>query len=218
MTAAYMSRMYFQLFFGEKVQAKFIESGLIKVTLSILSVLSLWFVFAWNPLNPNANWLTNWLVPVSDQSIPHRGFITILSIGLALIGLFISYLYVARQSLQVPIEKVKSMFYQLSKHHFYLDFFYSKVLTRGLMKWAEFVYFFDKKILDRFIDYLAMAEVIFANIIGWFDRAVVDGLVNLMARTARFFGNRARNIQSGSVQMYFVWAIVGILAIFYFLN
>lgn len=219
MTAAYMSRMYFQMFFGKNMHARFNESLYVKLPLIVLAVLSMAFVFVVNPLNPKSGWLTGLLDSViAQKAMVDHPIILILSIGLALLGLFVSYLYVERHLMETQIEIVKRLLYRLSRHHFYLDHFYRKVVARGMVILAKVTYIFDKKVIDLLIDSIAKGEVIVSYIVGWFDRSVVDGLVNLAARFARFLGNRVRSVQSGNVQYYFVWALIGVLAIFYFLN
>jgi NADH-quinone oxidoreductase subunit L len=219
MTAAYMSRLYFQAFFGGKEQKLFQEASVVKISLGILSLLSLGVVFSLNPLNPNATWLSGFLRNVMDiQVMVHHPVLPVISIVLALFGLFVSYLYVDRHLMETPIHIVKKLLYRLSRHHLYLDHFYRLVVARGAMVLAKGLFWFDQKVVDRLIDLLAKTEVVIAHIVGWVDEFVVDGMVNLTARFARFLGNRTRRVQSGNVQYYFVWALIGVLAIFYFMN
>lgn len=219
MTAAYMSRLFFQVFFGEKEREKFKESVQIKIALITLAILSVGFVFSFNPLNPFASWLTKTLIPiVGFPEMGHYPLIPFVSIGLAVFGLFISYLYTERHLMETMVGMGKKSFYRLSRHNFYLDFFYQSVVAKSVLLTADFIYFIDKKVIDVLIDSIAKAEVILSHIVGWIDRDVVDGLVKALARFTRFVGNRTRSIQGGSVQMYFVWALIGLLTMFYFLN
>lgn len=63
-------------------------------------------------------------------------------------------------------------------------------------------------------------KVIFGCIstpIAWFDRHVVDGLMNLLARAANGAAYAIRDMQSGSVQRYCIWLLGGALGLTIFL-
>ena len=219
MTAAYMSRLYFQVFFGPKERTLFNQSLQVKLPLILLAVLSFWIVFVFNPFHAQTNWVLNVIDPVVQLgSFTTQPLTPIVSAALAVFGLFISYLYVERHLMEMPVELVKKVFYRLSRHHFYLDLVYRNILVVGVLWIGKALAWIDKNVIDFIVDWTAKGEVILANIIGWFDRFVVDGLVSASARFARFLGNRTRSFQGGSVQTYFTWALVGILVIFYFLN
>ncbi len=219
MTAAYMSRLYFLVFFGEKHRERFRESLWVKLPLVLLSALSIWIVYVINPIHATPNWLLNMISPVvtlgTFANLPTVPFI---SVGLAISGLFISFLYIERHLMELLMELVQKIFYRLSRHHFYIDLLYRKILATGIVILGRVTGWIDKHILDFVIDWTAKMEVIVSNVVGWFDRSVVDGFVNVVARFARFLGNRTRSIQGGSVQGYFIWALLGVLLIFYYLN
>ncbi|MFY0625888.1 MAG: NADH-quinone oxidoreductase subunit L [Reichenbachiella sp.] len=219
MTAAYMSRLYFQVFFGEKERKYFQESFYVKGVVILLAVLSFWFVFSINPMDPSASWLTKSLQPIVGYvEMGHYTMIPIISISLALFGMFIAYLYVDRHLMETQIEIVKKIFYRLSRHNFYLDQFYKSIFSKAILILANITYFVDKNVIDRLINVIAKSEVIISHVIGWVDRSIIDGLVSSVARIAMFTGSRTRSIQGGNVQVYFVWALIGLLSIFYFLN
>ncbi|OYV85295.1 MAG: hypothetical protein B7Z63_05690, partial [Ignavibacteriae bacterium 37-53-5] len=50
---------------------------------------------------------------------------------------------------------------------------------------------------------------------GKFDHYVVDGLVNFTAWFTGLLGRGARKIQTGRVQTYIVFALLGVIIIFY---
>jgi len=53
---------------------------------------------------------------------------------------------------------------------------------------------------------------------GGFDRYVVDGIVNGVAYVSGFFGLLLRKFQSGRVQTYIVFVILGVMILFYMLR
>lgn len=59
-------------------------------------------------------------------------------------------------------------------------------------------------------------KIIFKGIsapIAWFDRHIVDGSLDLLARTAQKAGALIRPMQSGNVQTYSIWFLAGVLLI-----
>ena len=59
-------------------------------------------------------------------------------------------------------------------------------------------------------------KIIFKGIsapIAWFDRHIVDGSLDLIARTAQKAGALIRPMQSGNVQTYSIWFLAGVLLI-----
>ncbi|SHK19064.1 NADH-quinone oxidoreductase subunit L [Reichenbachiella agariperforans] len=218
MTAAYMGRLYFRVFFGTQVKSRFVENIKMKLPLMVLTALSFWAVFTLNPFGSH-NGVTDSLAQIIfNPEMAHYTWLPILSVVLAVSGILVAYLYVEKGMLVKPVSASKKIWGGLSANNFYLDYFHRKIVAGGAMKGASFLFFFDKKILDRLIDLLAKAEVVFAHFVGLIDKHVVDGLVKLLAWTARFAGGRTRKLQSGNVQMYFVWALFGLLIIVYFLT
>ena len=85
---------------------------------------------------------------------------------------------------------------------------------RGLHKAAYHRFYIDE--VYQFVTH----RVIFACIsapVAWFDRHVVDGLMNLVARVTNGAAYLIRDIQSGSVQSYCIWFLGGALGLTIFL-
>ena len=85
---------------------------------------------------------------------------------------------------------------------------------RGLHKAAYHRFYIDK--VYQFVTH----RVIFACIsapVAWFDRHVVDGLMNMLARATNGAAYVIRDMQSGSVQRYCIWFLGGALGLTIFL-
>ena len=81
---------------------------------------------------------------------------------------------------------------------------------RGLHKAAYHRFYIDE--VYQFVTH----RVIFACIsapVAWFDRHVVDGLMNLVARVTNGAAYVIRDMQSGSVQRYCIWFLGGALGL-----
>ena len=85
---------------------------------------------------------------------------------------------------------------------------------RGLHKAAYHRFYIDE--VYQFVTH----RVIFACIsapVAWFDRHVVDGLMNMLARASNGAAYVIRDMQSGSVQRYCIWFLGGALGLTIFL-
>ena len=85
---------------------------------------------------------------------------------------------------------------------------------RGLHKAAYHRFYIDE--VYQFVTH----RVIFACIsapVAWFDRHVVDGLMNMLARATNGAAYVIRDMQSGSVQRYCIWFLGGALGLMIFL-
>ncbi|WP_422360094.1 NADH-quinone oxidoreductase subunit L [Reichenbachiella sp.] len=220
MTAAYMARLYFTVFFnGESKEEKYSEAIAVKWPLLVLSVLSIGFVFSADPLNPDGSWLLPALSEFEGGAVAeHFTLVPVSSIGLALAGLIFSYLYVEKKMFVGLVSGVKSVAYSLSNKNFYLDEIYKVALVQSALQLAKVAYWWDQKVVDRIVNLIGKTQVVLAYFTGWFDRNIVDGGVKLITWTVNFAGNRTRQVQSGNLQGYLVWAVFGVLLIFYFFN
>lgn len=218
MTAAYMARLYFKVFFNDgKQKEKYSEALVIKAPLIVLSLLSLGFVFSANPINPDSSWLLPVLSNFNGSAIAqHFSLIPVLSIALALAGLAFSYFYIEKKMFGGLVDGIKTVAYSLSNKNFYLDEIYKVVIVRGSLLLAKAAYWWDQKVVDRVVNLIGETQVVLAYLTGWFDRSVVDGGVKLLTWTVNFAGNRTRQMQGGNLQAYLAWAVFGLLLIFYF--
>lgn len=218
MTAAYMARLYFKVFFNSSTTAEpYAEAAVVRVPLLILALLSIGFVFSANPFDPNSSWLVSALSSFSSGQVAgHSVVVPVLSIGLALAGLGFSYLYIERKMFGGLVATTKSLTYKLSNQNFFIDIFYDLAVVRGSKVLAQAAYWWDQKVVDRVVNLVAELQVVLAYLLAWFDRNIVDGCVKLATWLARFAGERTRRMQGGNVQNYLAWAVFGVLLIFYF--
>lgn len=96
-------------------------------------------------------------------------------------------------------------------HHFYLDTLYDLTLVRPVMHLAAGAAAFDRRVIDYSLNTFSKILVVFAKIIAWFDRTVVDGLVRGSGALARGSGHLGRWMQSGKLQTYYIFSLLGLL-------
>ena len=157
----------------------------------ILAVCSLWIIISWSPFVH-----TRW-----DQlHADHNWTITIFSMAWVLAALITSYL--ARNSRYVS----KTLY-----NGFYIDQAYHWTTKQIGLPLARATARADKQWVDGFIHATAYGQVIIAHVTGWFDRAIVDGIINGLAGMVKGVGAFTRSFQGGKIQLYIFWSVFTII-------
>nr|AFA27866.1 NADH-plastoquinone oxidoreductase subunit 5 [Molineria capitulata] len=119
-------------------------------------ILSKWLTPSTNFFHPNYNFSVDWYEFLTNA---------ILSISIALFGLFIASIlygsvYSSFQNLdlinsfvkggpkRIFLDQIKNVLYNWSYNRGYIDIFYTRILTTGIRRLAEFIQFFDRRIID----------------------------------------------------------------------
>ena len=137
----------------------------------------------------------------------------VLSIIVAGLGIFLSWLFYHRRTLSA--ESVATTFrpiYNLFWHKYYFDEFYDGVLV-ALTVWKSRLFAqFDGSVVDGIVNGVGtVTRDILAAFVGFFDNRVVDGLVNRVAQVTWAVGGRIRRIQTGAIQTYLFVVLAGIV-------
>lgn len=198
LTVIYIFRFVTRIFFGPENATRNLTVDepppVMRAPIALLAVASLWITVSWNPFNP-----TGWILPVGSA---HSVALTFFSIGWVLLGLGFAWFLVKRN---------KSLHADMFFHALYIDRFYHLFIVVPTLFMARVSTFIDKKIIDRSIHGLAYAQVIVAHLAGWFDSAVIDGVVNGTASVSRLAGSFTRSFQGGKIQLYVFWAVFTII-------
>ena len=210
LTACYMARQGRLVFFGNarNPESRSHESDLLlTVPVLILAVLSIGFVFAGNPFSAEHGWFFR-LFPAENDHGGHL-WIALLSISVVALGLWLGW--------RMPVLAKSTSLSRLSEHNWYLDGFYKRLIVRPFVRLAYLSYGFDRRVIDKLVDFVGIGTTVLAHMIGWADRMIVDGLVNGASWLAHRLGNLTRSVQNGRVQSYIASAVVGLLVILWFL-
>ena len=184
LTAFYMFRLYYNIFWGkEHKHAHTPHESPLTMTFPLMFLGLLTVVGGFIPFGKLVT------ADRADYTIHLDMMIATISVVVAVIAiLFASYLY--RKPSEVPTQmanKVRRL-YLAAYHRFYID---------------EVYMFITKKIIFNGI----------SRPIAWFDRHVVDGTMNGMASVTDWTSIKIRRFQSGSVQWYAYVFLVGVLTI-----
>ena len=129
--------------------------------------------------------------------------------------------------------------FQIWRNKYYFDEFYGFVVVGGTHLVCRISYWFDRTVVDGLVNGVAsLTRTLFGalswfdlnvvdglvNLVGWFGRAfsavqgwvdlyIVDGIVNLIAGFTGWWGRMLRRFQTGKVQDYLMYVVLGVLVI-----
>ncbi len=151
-------------------------------------------------------------VALERARVANTGMAEGAALGSALAGfLFAFVLFVWRPSWSASLRRAFRPFYNASQRGWYLDAIYDFIVVDTVMLTARVTAWFDRRILDGFVNLAARATVLLAHITGWFDKYVIDGIVTLTGATVQFLGLMARSVQTGRVQTYLAWVVAAVV-------
>jgi len=225
LTAFYVARLIVKVFFGEFRLQKMnphihIHMGdggwQYKLPLVFLAICCLFPVFSYSPVFYEDAWLFKGFLPVNHlarENLYHV-IIPVLVVILSVVVMYSAYvLYVKRNSWSFP---QTGLLYRLSFHEWYIDRFYNRVIIRFVMWLSNALYWFDKNIVDGVVNLLEKIGIALAGVAAWSDKHIVDGLLHLVAGIVQAIGNFARRFQSGKIQYYLFSMLLVLIAVFIF--
>ena len=198
LTAFYMFRLYATTFMGgfrgthDQEHHLHESPAAMTVPLVVLAALAVGAGFLGIPevMAPNAHWLAKFLGPVLGEgtgkveSAGTEWGLMGVSVALALIGTFVA---VGRFSKRPELGEPVG-FGKVLANKWYVDEFYNAVIVRPLDLLAQFLEFFDKNI--------------------------VDGIVNGVGSLVAYGSRQLRLLQSGQVGGYVLLMVLGIIVLF----
>lgn len=200
LTVLYTFRLIWKVFMGEEDVTRPLPVTpapmVMRAPIALLMAASAWMIVSWNPFH-----YTGWLYEALSHAPVHAsGSLTIFSISWIALALLVAYRL--RNSLWQS---------QVLLNIFYLDTVYASVVTRTSMQLASVTDRIDRRWIDGFLHASAYAQVTIASLAGWFDHAIVDGIVNGLAKLAQGIGAFIRTFQDGKIQLYILWASLAII-------
>jgi NADH-quinone oxidoreductase subunit L len=99
---------------------------------------------------------------------------------------------------------------------YFVDELYQATVLKGSVTLARALAWFDKNLIDGIVNLAGAVARVVANIDGAIDRYLVDGAVNLVAGATLSAGRVLRRVQTGRIQTYLYGALVGAIALVLF--
>ncbi|HEY9114238.1 MAG TPA: proton-conducting transporter membrane subunit, partial [Bacteroidales bacterium] len=184
MTAFYMFRLYFNIFWGEEKKFHHTPHESPLVMTIPLMVLAFGSIFA--GYLPFTHLVTADAMPFAA----HINFaIAIPSVIMATIGIAAAWiLYKKKNDMPDKMAAALGGFYRTVYNKFYID---------------EIYLFVTKKILFNIV----------SQSVAWFDRHIVDGTMNGIAGTVTLVSAKIKGLQSGQLQQYATVFIAGVIGL-----
>lgn len=261
MTAFYMFRLIINTFHGtprdqEKYDHAHENPLVMTVPLMILATLSIFFWYSPNPASPDDGWFLSKWIHTPQQVIPeetryefminknssemvhestnskimnseeyehamHWAHIPTLITSIVLAGLGILLAFLLYQWHVFDPDKwenkLKSL-HSFSLNKWYVDELYHATFISGTLGFGHLLSWFDKWIVDGIVNGSAAVTRGFSKLSGLFDTFVVDGLVNATAFISGFIGLNFKKLQTGKVQTYIVLVVFSMLILFFIIG
>jgi NADH-quinone oxidoreductase subunit L len=233
MTAYYMFRLLFLTFFGLSRVSPELEEHIhespktMTVPLMVLAFLSIcggWFALPvlWGEKNTFEIFLDPVLrgveketavVQLGQHTLFKEYFLMILSLSVAGLGLWLAY----RVFLKNPKlhERVAELFPRLHKvlvYKYYVDEIYDALFVNRIKDLSTALGWVDAKIIDGVgVDGAGWLTRFFSRLSMWWDKWVVDGLVNFVGKLTESLSVPVRMFQTGVFSSYAMWILVGVV-------
>jgi NADH-quinone oxidoreductase subunit L len=243
MTAFYMFRLVNMTFFGKSrvehdVEHHIHESPLVMTAplliLALFSIIGGWI--GW----PESLWGSDHFAHFLDPVIAHygeqgasvaekasRGALTmeyllmLASVLLAVTGIALAYSWYIKDPTRP--ERFAARFsgaYNLLSHKYYVDEIYDALFVNRTKDLGLALGSFDRGVIDGAgVNGVGLLTRVISRISMWWDKWIVDGLVNISARLVGALSIPARWLQTGRVSGYAAMIVAGLVALlWYFLH
>lgn len=224
LTAFYISRLIFKVFFGEwRLQKTFNRVFILhdsppemKYPMIILAVCSLFPLFSSDPLLFEKSWILNGFNQ-ADSLQRVNAYHTIIPAAVNLTGLLVMYICY-RWYVKPGFGGVShsNFLYRFSHGQWYFDSICNVLIVKPVNAFAKSSSWFERKIIDGIINLTGHAGLWCSVISAWFDKYIIDALVNNSAFLAKKIGNLVRHFQTGRLQHYLISMLLFVLAFFVF--
>jgi NADH-quinone oxidoreductase subunit L len=232
MTAFYMFRLMFLTFYGqERIDphtAHHVHESprVMTVPLMFLGAGSVLAGYLGLPAWLGTNVFERFLEPALEtayQAAPEAAvhqshqteiLLTVVSVTVAAIGIFLAYYFFIRRPekpavLQQRFPGVHNLLY----NKYYVDEAYDLLFVNRMKDLGTFLWRFDDRVVDGIVNGSAVATKITSWLSGQADIHIVDRLVNLVAEITNFFSAVIRRLQTGLVQRYALFFVIGIILV-----
>jgi NADH-quinone oxidoreductase subunit L len=136
-----------------------------------------------------------------------------LSVAVAGCGILLAYLMYGRGVVQPETfsTALGGVPYRLSLNKWYVDEIYQATIVNGTLALCNLAAWFDRTVIDGIVDGAATVVRGIATVGGLWDHYVVDGAVDLLASATWAVGGRVRHLQTGGISAYLYVVIAGVL-------
>jgi NADH-quinone oxidoreductase subunit L len=232
LTSFYMFRLLFETFFGLSRISAESESRIHEspktmtiplMILAFFSIVSGWLALPalWGEQSPFERFLEPSLRGVEADTGPvkfaHHTVLTeyalmAASVAAALFGLwFARKVYLEDPKLHTKLAASWPRLHDLLVHKYYVDEIYDAIFVNRVRDLGTALGFFDLKVIDGLgVDGAGWLARAFSRVSMWWDKWVVDALVNLLGWFPKFLSMPVRMFQTGVFSTYAVFILIGL--------
>jgi len=236
MTAFYMWRLMAMTFYGKSRVAPEVASRIhesppsMTVPLTVLaagSVLGGWLAVpkAWNlseVFYTFERWLAQYLVPAVEaagEAAHGAGMewtLMFVSVTVAGLGIYVAYrFYQVKPDIPESLARTFQPLYNTLYHKWYVDEIYDFLFVNGLGKGGgEAMGAFDRNVVDGAVNGAGWLTRFSSRVSIWWDTWIVDGAVRLGSFSIKLLSYPVCILQTGRVQAYALFVVVGVLIFF----
>jgi NADH-quinone oxidoreductase subunit L len=235
MTAFYMFRLLFLTFFGHSRADEHVEKHIhespytMTVPLMILAGLSViggWI--GWPESLLGSNRFERFLEPVlasagaespAGNAAAHASlseyFLMVLSVAVALGGIWLAFQFYRTKKIAPELVAGKlPKLYQLLLHKYYVDEIYDAVVVDRTKDLGTLLGRFDANVIDGLgVDGAGWLARFISKVSMWWDKWIIDGLLNLSAKLMQLFSFPVRLLQTGMFSSYAMLIVVGLVVL-----
>lgn len=150
--------------------------------------------------------------------IPHViSLPALVSLAVASCGILLAWVGYGRRRANPDVEWSEySGLRRFLFRRWYQDELYERVFPVAFTQYvSRVIAWFDRNVVDGVINGIGWFGEWWGRFTGAFDRLVVDGAVNGAAGGTQFLGLLLRTLQTGKIQTYVLYVVVGVAAIFF---
>lgn len=213
LTALYMMRMWLFVSRGQKAEQnnEHAEPNFhVKVPLATLAIGALWFWYDWNPFSHEFDFLKFFFSDLVFVKV--EWYLPLMSFFLIVLGVGVAWYYSRRSDIGLVTGKL-TVVQNNALNGLWIDRIYQLIIVKSYDQISDAVESVDRKLIDPLLHGIANTTVVLAKLIGQWDRYIIDGFVNFVARLAGFVGNITRRLQGNNVQLQFTWLLLILAAI-----
>jgi NADH-quinone oxidoreductase subunit L len=237
MTAFYMFRLFFLTYAGNSRASHEVEHHIHEspaamtvplICLAVGAVGAGWV--GWPKVLGGANWFEKFLEPVFENPATRPALdhtwnqefgLMLLSVLVALTGFFVAYRwYVKQPGIADRVATAAGGVYNLLLHKYYIDEIYDALFVHRVKDLGSALAAFDLGVIDGGVNGVGWSGRMLGVLSIWWDKWIIDGLVNVTAFVVKILSWPARIVQTGLVQNYawFITAGVLVFMVYYMMH
>ncbi|MXV17778.1 NADH-quinone oxidoreductase subunit L [Hufsiella ginkgonis] len=216
LTAFYVARLIFKVFFGPAGQEELHEAPApMRWPMIVLALCCLFPLFSVNPVSFESAWImAGFYLNAVEAGAYHTYVPVLVSLGGTAAVFFAWFCYGRNRSGNIFTDK--GMLYRFALNGWYFDKLYLAVFVKPVVLLSRILFGFDKKVVDGLVNAVGSLGLSLSAVSRWTDRYLVDAAVNGLGSISKTIGNFTRNFQNGRVQYYLLATVAGVLLFFMF--